>query len=100
MPCRCPENKPGVFVACDNARTPFPRQWVWPQGGAAATCIPPELRHEAVLKLFKNRRIGLVGDSHLRKLYGYLTVFLKGALAPRRGGSAALRVLCHFRSTQ
>lgn len=101
---RCPADEPGVLTACDNARTPFPRQWAWAGGGGAAGCVPRELRHGTVLSLLRNRRVGLVGDSHLRKLYGYLTVFLAGgalrgkdctplvALLPQK---ALSRRLCH-----
>lgn len=75
---RCPEPRPGVLRACEEVRTPYPRQWVWGRGGNAAACVPRELRHGNVKKLFRGKRIALAGDSHLRKMWAYMWTFLEG----------------------
>lgn len=73
--CRCPPVEPGVLRVCENTLTPYPRHWVWDKHGTAADCVPRELRYDRIAALLQNKRIGLVGDSHMRKLYGYLTTF-------------------------
>jgi hypothetical protein len=78
LPCRCPKSKKGSLTSCNNENTEYPRQWVWAGGDTAASCIPRRLEYTTVSRLFRGKRIALVGDSHLRKLYGYLGSFLEG----------------------
>lgn len=75
---RCSRPRRGILNSCNNIHTEYPREWVWSRSNSAASCIPRSLSYKDVAKTFQKKRIALVGDSHLRKLYGYLGSFLEG----------------------
>lgn len=72
----CPAPEKGALSACDNVHTEYPRQWVW-DSSESSQCIPSSLVHKDVVRLLRNKRVALVGDSHLRKLFNYLGEFLE-----------------------
>lgn len=59
---------------CTNS-SGLPRRWTW--DARALDCVPDSLVHQDVADLFRNKRVALVGDSHLRKLYHYLGDYLE-----------------------
>lgn len=67
-----------MLSPCDNVHTEYPREWVWSRSGKAASCIPRQLEYSEVARVLGKKRVALVGDSHLRKLYGYMGKFLEG----------------------
>jgi len=87
---RCSRPKRGILNSCNNIHTEYPRQWVWSRSNNAASCIPRSLDYQDVAKAFQNKRIALVGDSHLRKLYGYLGSFLEGTNDGTQGLSVSV----------
>jgi hypothetical protein len=68
----CPATSPGVLSHCSNS-TGLPRRWT---SSAPAGCLPPSLVQADVAKMFQDKRIAFVGDSHLRKLYNFMGEFL------------------------
>lgn len=74
----CSPPQKGILSSCDNIHTDYPRQWVWNLLEHKSThCVPDMLVHKEVSGLLRNKRVALVGDSHLRKLFNYLGEFLE-----------------------
>ena len=72
----CPAPRKGELSSCDNVHTEYPRQWVW-DSTKVSNCVPNKLVHKYAARLLRNKRVALVGDSHLRKLFNYLGEFLE-----------------------
>lgn len=72
----CPAPRKGELSSCNNIHTQYPRQWAW-DSNEVSQCVPNRLVQRDVARLLRNKRVALVGDSHLRKLFNYLGEFLE-----------------------